>query len=142
MPFKKGQSGNPKGREPGKAVLLAGELRKVVSADAKAIVESIVKEAKAGDVESRRAFIRLLPQSKWPTPFTLPKISNPADLPQAVMAVLEAAANGDLSLEDAERVVGLIAGLRQAFEGASLATRLDDMAKQLDVLTGRVGPLP
>jgi hypothetical protein len=58
------------------------------------------------------------------------------------MTVLEAAANGDLSLEDAECVVGLIAGLRQVFEGASLATRLDDMAKQLEALTVRAGQLP
>jgi hypothetical protein len=100
--FKKGQSGNSRGRKAGAIARLNAELRTIVAADAKTIVKSIVDQAKAGDAESRRAFLRhLLPQSKWPTPFELPPIAGPADLPIAVQAVLDAAAKGELSLEDA-----------------------------------------
>ena len=96
-------------------------------------------QAKAGDVESRRAFLRLLPQGRWPTPFTLPPIVGPHDIPPAIGAVLTAASEGDLSLEDADRVVGIINGLRQAYETTSLAVKLDEMKKQLEDLTAKTG---
>ena len=103
MPFQKCQSGNPSGRKPGLTHLITAELREIVAKDAKAIVKSIVEQAKASDAESRCTFVRhLLPQSSWPTPFDLPSINGPADLPQAIQAVLDAAAKGDLSLEEAE----------------------------------------
>jgi Family of unknown function (DUF5681) len=137
--FRKGQSGNPAGRKKGAATRIVAELQQVVSADAKEIVKLIVAQAKAGDTESRRAFLKLLPQGKWPTPFTLPKIG-PSDLPPAAQAAIEAAAKGDLSLEDAERVMGLINDLRQAFEATTLAAQLDEMRKQLEELNARANP--
>jgi hypothetical protein len=141
MPFQKGQSGNPAGRVKSKAATLMGDLRKIVSADARATIKSISEQAKAGDVESRRLMLKLLPQAKWPTPFAMPEITGPGDLPQAVSAVLKAAAAGDLTLEDAERAVGLLAGLGKAYEGAAMVTTLEEMKAQLEALTARVGPL-
>ena len=97
MPFQKGQSGNPQGRRAGATARVTVGLRELVAKDAKAIVKSVIESAKAGDVESRRIFMRhLLPQSSWPTPFDLPKIDGPADLPRAVQAAIDAAAEGDL----------------------------------------------
>jgi Family of unknown function (DUF5681) len=84
MPFQKGKSGNPAGRGKGKRATLTAELHQAVATDAMPIVRSIIASAKAGDVESRRAFLKLLPQGKWPTPFTRPAISGPADIPGAV----------------------------------------------------------
>ena len=127
-----------KGRRAGATARVTTELREIVAADAKVIVKSVIESAKAGDVESRRAYLRhLLPQSKWPMPFDLPAINGPADIPQAVQMALDAAAKGNLSLEDAERVVGLLTGLRQAYEGADLAARMDEMAAKLDALMNR-----
>jgi hypothetical protein len=137
MPFQKGKSGNPAGRKKGAAKRIVAELQQVVSADAKEIVRSIVAQAKAGDVESRRAFLKLLPQGKWPIAFALPTIVGPHDIPSAIGAVLKAASDGDLCLEDADRVVGIINGLRQAYETTDLANKLGEMKKQLDDLVAR-----
>ena len=46
---------------------------------------------------------------------------------------------GELTLEDAERVVALLTGVRQAFEGADLAARLDEKAARLDEIAARAG---
>jgi hypothetical protein len=136
MTWRKGESGNPKGRKPGLALKLTTELRAIVSKDAKEIVSSIIAAAKAGDVEARRVFARhFLPQTKWPTVFDLPPIDGPADIPGAVKAMLDAAAKGDIALEDAERVIGLLDGLRQAYEGADLAMQVAEMQVKLDALT-------
>lgn len=137
MPFKKGTSGNPSGRKKGAVARLIPELQQAVAVDAMTIVRSIVAQAKAGDVESRRAFLKLLPQGKWPTPFTMPKINDARDVPPAIDAVLRAASKGELSLEDADRVVGIIGGLRQAFETSELANKLSEMKKQLDELVAK-----
>jgi Family of unknown function (DUF5681) len=140
MTWRKGESGNPKGRKPGLALKLTTELRAIVSKDAKEIVSSIIAAAKAGDVEARRVFARhFLPQTKWPTVFDLPPIDGPADIPGAVKAMLDAAAKGDIALEDAGRVIELLDGLRQAFEGATLAERLDEMEARLAEMWKREG---
>ena len=140
MPFQKGQSGNPQGRRAGAIARVTVGLRELVAKDAKAIVKSVIELAKAGDVESRRVFMRhLLPQSSWPTPFDLPKINGPADLPRAVQAAIDAAASGELGLEAAERVVALLTGLRQAYESADLAERLNEMEARLAALTAQAG---
>ena len=64
IPFQKGKSGNPEGRKKGATTRIVAELQQVVSADAKEIVRSIVAQAKAGDVESRRAFLRAVGLSR------------------------------------------------------------------------------
>jgi hypothetical protein len=137
--FKKGQSGNPAGRRASVAARLTAELRSIVAADAKVIVKSIVESAKAGDVENRRAFLKLLPQAKWPTPFELPKIDGPSDIPGAVKAALGAAAKGDLSIEDSEKIIGMLSGLRQAYEGADLVAKLNEMQARLDEMVAQSG---
>jgi hypothetical protein len=137
MPFQKGKSGNPEGRKRSKSARLTAELHQAVAADAMPIVRSIIASAKAGDTESRRAFLKLLPQGRWPTSFALPTIAGPPDIPAAVDAVLKAASEGDLSLDDAERVVGIINALRQAYETTALAAQLNEMKKQLADLVAR-----
>jgi Family of unknown function (DUF5681) len=140
--FKKGQSGNSRGRRRGATARVTAELRTIVAADAKTIVKSVIDQAKAGDAESRRAFLRhLLPQSKWPSPFAMPEINGPGDIPQGVKTALAAASAGALSLEDAERIVGLLNGLRVAYEGADLAAKLDAMQAKLDEMVARSGGL-
>jgi hypothetical protein len=129
--FQKGQSGNPAGRKKGLASHLTTELHKAVAADAMTIVKSIIASAKAGDIESRRAFLKLLPQGKWPTPFDRLAITSPADVPKAIDAVIDAAGAGDLSLDDAEKVVGMIDSLRQAYETASLADQIEEMRDEI-----------
>ena len=82
--FRKGQSGNKAGRPRGAVNSLVGEIHSIVAAEAKPILQSVIAQAKAGDIEARRVFLKLLPQGKWPAPF-LPPIDGPADIPAAVM---------------------------------------------------------
>lgn len=131
MTFQKGKSGNPAGRKKGLASHLTTELQRAVAANAMPIVRSIIAQAKAGDTESRRVFLKLLPQGKWPTPFDRPEITSPADVPKAIDAVIDAAGAGDLSLDDAEKVVGMIDSLRQAYETASLADQIEEMRDEI-----------
>jgi hypothetical protein len=119
-----------------KATLMA---EKLFSADTAAIIKKVVASAKAGEPWAAKLVIeRIIPPARdRATPFSLPPIKGSGDLPQAVQTVLDAAAKGDLSLEDGERVIALLSGLRQAYEGADMAQRLDEMAAKLDALTAK-----
>jgi hypothetical protein len=76
----------------------------------------------------------LLPHGKWPTPFERPKIAGPQDIAPAIDAVLGAAAKGDLSVDDAEKVIGIINAMRLAYETTSLADQIEAMREQLEDL--------
>jgi Family of unknown function (DUF5681) len=132
--FQKGRSGNPAGRGKGRRANLTAELHQAVAADPMPIVRSIIAQAKTGDIESRRAFLKLLPQGKWPTPFERPKIAGPADIPKAIDAVLDAASRGDITVDDAEKVIGMINAMRLAYETTSLADQIEAMREQLEDL--------
>jgi hypothetical protein len=114
---------------------------KLLDKDAAAIIKKLVAKALAGEPWAVRFVAeRIIPPARdRATPFELPPITGLGDVPQAVQAVLDAGARGDLSLEDAERIVALLAGLRAAYEGASMAERLAELEARLAALTAQSG---
>jgi hypothetical protein len=56
MTFKKGTSGNPKGRKP--ASLTAAKLRDLITADdVLGILQSVITQAKAGDIQAAKLIL-------------------------------------------------------------------------------------
>jgi hypothetical protein len=139
--FSPGRSANPSGKPKGarhRATMMA---EKLLDKDAAEIIKKLVEKAKNGEPWAVRFVAeRIIPPARdRATPFSLPKIDGPADLPRAVQAVVDATSAGDLSIEDGERVIALLTGLRQAYEGASMAERLAEMEARLAALTAHAG---
>jgi Family of unknown function (DUF5681) len=137
--FAPGRSGNLSGKPKGARARATVMAERLLSKDAAAAMRKIGAAARAGEPWALK-FIgeRFIPPARAsPTQFALPSIAGPADIPQAVQSALDAAANGDLSLEDAERVIALLSGLRQAYEGADMAQRMDQMQARLDALAAK-----
>jgi hypothetical protein len=104
MPWQKGQSGNPKGRQPGsrnRATLAAEEL---LDGDADQLMGKALELAKQGNLAMLRFCIeRILPvRRSRAVSIPLGDLNSLADLAQAQLAVLQAMARGELSPEDAE----------------------------------------
>jgi hypothetical protein len=105
-PFQKGNAGKPKGTRH-RATQLA---EKIAAADLKEIVEKVVALAKEGDSGAYTALLNRL----WVPPrgrlvaFDLPPIQTAADAEHAIAAVLAAVAGGKLTVDEGDKLAGII----------------------------------
>jgi uncharacterized protein DUF5681 len=124
--FVAGASGNPRGRPKGsrdKRTLLLSELLDGGGAE---IVAKLVKLAKAGKPWAvRLAVERIVPRLERRLEIELPRIERAEDIAAAVATVIECAADGSLTLEEAGGFLELIEAQRKVIETADLAVRLE-----------------
>lgn len=90
------------------------------------IADAIAQAAEGGDVAAARlVFDRVAPAPRErAVRFSLPPIDGPADLPRAVLALMEAAARGDLVPGEAVQLAGVLEQYRRQTETADLAARI------------------
>jgi hypothetical protein len=86
--------------------------------DAEPVILALIQAAKGGDVAAIRLVLERLaplPRSR-PVTFATPAIETAADLGAAMGAVLQAAANGDLTPDEAVSIASLIETRRRTIE--------------------------
>jgi len=93
---------------------------------AKVVAEKAAELAAAGDVQSMRLVLdRIAPAPKErPVRFTLPPVNSAADLPGAVMALMQATARGELVPAEAMQLAGVLEQYRKQTETAEFEARL------------------
>jgi hypothetical protein len=129
--FKKGKSGNPRGKPKGaknKNTLAAEEL---LDGDAQAITRKAIEKAKDGDIAAIRLCLeRILPAVKSrPISIELPKVETISDVVVAQGAVIAAMANGELRPDDAAAVMTMFAAIRTSLEVGEIEKRIQELEK-------------
>ena len=126
QPFQPGQSGNPNGRRAGARNQTCALALKLMDADAEPVILALIKAAKDGDVAAIKLVLERvapLPRNR-PVHFDMPAIETSADLGEAMGAILQAAADGELTPDEAVSIASLIETRRRTIETLELEQRI------------------
>ena len=126
VPFKPGQSGNPKGRPKGARNKSTLAFEALLDGEAEAITRKAIEKAKGGDMTAIRLCLdRLVPPVKdRPVTFEMPQIESAADAATAAGAVGEAVAAGELTPCEASEVSKVLGAYVATLETSELEQRI------------------
>lgn len=121
MTWKKGQSGNPKGRTPG-----VERVRQLLDPKRDKLVQKAVELALAGDtVALRLCMERIAPPPRAETPpVEIPGLAEAVTMSDKARALLDAAGRGSISPDTAALMLGAIANAAKIIETDELADRI------------------
>ena len=127
-PFAPGVSGNPAGRPKGALNHATRASLAMMQGQVEQLTGVVVARALEGDMTAMKLVLdRLVPTAKEtpiePGILTLPTLSG-ASVPDAVAAVVQAVAAGDLPPGQGQQIVAMLDGYRKATELAEIEARL------------------
>ena len=125
-PWQAGQSGNPKGRPPGKG--FAAQAREALAQHLPAILDSVVNAALAGDVQAAKLILdRCMPSIKpVEQPIeTLPLPAADASLTQQARDILASVARGEIAPTQAVQLIGAVGTVAKLIEVDELKARIE-----------------
>ncbi|MDR3521379.1 MAG: DUF5681 domain-containing protein [Acidocella sp.] len=131
--FTPGISGNPQGRPPGARHRVTVLAEKLMADDAENVVKSVIKAANNGDMVAARLVLdRIAPPRKGSfVTLSLPKITDASDVLDALAAITAAASSGEITMEEAACLAGLVEGQRRAIETSDLEARIIALESRL-----------
>ena len=126
-PFKPGQSGNPAGRPKGARNRTTMAIEALLEGEAEELTRKAIDMAKEGDGPALRMCLdRLAPPRKdSPVCFDLPPIKTVADAVDASSALLSAVAGGDVTPDEAARIMTLLTSHKVLVETGEFERRLE-----------------
>ncbi len=127
--WKKGQSGNPAGKQPGsrnKATLMVLGL---MEEGAKEITQAVIDAARGGDLSAARLVLeRLVPPTRErPISIDLPDTSTAEGISLAQQAIIQAVGMGELLPGEGNVLAGLVEARRKALESLELEKRISNL---------------
>src|SRR6266481_3288228 len=116
--FRKGKSGNPVGKPPGTRHKLTLAAEALLDGEAEALSRKAIELALKGDTTALRLCLERIvpPRKSRRVSFDLPKIEKTEDLLPAFAAVVAAMAAGEIALDEAAAIVGVLEAKRKALE--------------------------
>ena len=128
--FRSGRSGNPSGRPPGAHNRITTDLRAILDAEGVSVVAKAVEMAKSGDRLMLRLVIdKLLPRAGREVTADVPELARAGDIVAGLGAVITAASQGKMSLEEARGFAAMLELERRAIETHDLQVRIEALER-------------
>lgn len=127
-PWQPGQSGNPKGRPPGRGQ--SAQFREALASKLPEVLQAVVQAACAGDMQAARLVLdRCLPALK-PLEATIEGLALPTGtLAQQAADVLASVSRGEVAPSQAAQLIGAIGVVGKILETDELAKRIEALEK-------------
>ena len=127
-PWKPGESGNPRGRPPGRGQ--SAQFREALASKLPAILESVVKAAIEGDMTAARLVLdRCMPALK-PIEATIEGLALPTGtLTQQARDILASVSRGEVAPGQAAQLVASIGAVAKIAEVDELTARIEALEK-------------
>jgi hypothetical protein len=124
--FEPGQSGNPAGRPKGARHKVTRAVEALLDGQAEALTQKVVELALQGDGPALRLCLdRIAPPRKdAPVSFDLPAVKSAGDAVAASSALLDAVAAGEVTPDEAGRVMALLSAHKALVEAGDLEARI------------------
>jgi len=125
-PFKRGQSGNPKGRPKGSRNRASIAVDTLLDGEAEKLTRKCVEWAMDGDsVAMRLCMERICPPRKdHPVTFEMPAMKTASDSVAVMGSLLSALADGAVTPSEASAISGIIETFRKTIETSELEERI------------------
>ena len=116
--FKKGESGNPKGKRPGTRNKATLAVEALLDGARVTLTQKLIDKANDGDMAAMRlvAPYILPPSPERKLNFKLPPLKTAADAMAAFAKIAEGVAQGELSASEAQILVSLVQGFLKGLE--------------------------
>ena len=124
--FKPGASGNPAGKPPGARHKVTRAVEALLEGQHAALTQKAIDMALTGDGPALRLCLdRIAPARKdSPVSFALPSITTAADTVTASSSLLSAVAAGEVTPDEAGRVMALLTAHKSLVEAGDLEARI------------------
>lgn len=123
-PFERGNSGRPRGARN----KIPRDVKRRLEEDLPQIVEALVEKARSGHVHAALAILRVfVPPAKEeisPVMIRLPNVTTAQSAADAMANIIDAASNGKISPDGAEKFVAMLRAAVQTIESADLEARI------------------
>ncbi len=123
--FRKGSSGNPKGRPPGSVNRATRAAALLLDGEAEALVRKAVELALAGDPVALRLCLdrTVAPRRGRPVELALPPLADARDLAAAIAAVAGAATEGRITPDEAVALAQMMESFTRTLDAAHVERR-------------------
>jgi hypothetical protein len=130
-----GESGNPAGRPRGARNKHAEAAETMLLGEAERLTGVAVRKALEGDMAALRLCLnRVAPPARRTVTFALPPIETVHDLVPAHRAIMEAAAEGVLTADEAKNLAEVLDSHRRAFETGEMEQRIAAVEHELGLV--------